>query len=277
MSTIQNQVTMNRLGLFLISLSFIACQSENKSAGGSSTTGQTSSTDQLSFTYDSVKVYSKLVSDNNDSKDTTKAVISYPIFTDEKINTFIEQKVINAANEGEHYNTYNDFTMAFIKNYDDFSKENKEYGQTWFMDGKVRVSEQRPQYLSLLYTFINYEGGAHPNSNSTYLNYNPVSHQEIVLDSLIKPGTMSQLTAAAEKIFRKNEKISVTASLKDNYFFENNKFSLNQNFTITKNGLKFLYNPYEIKAYVYGTTELVIPFAELKDIARPNSLLTPVY
>ncbi|WP_449436931.1 RsiV family protein [Pedobacter steynii] len=36
----------------------------------------------------------------------------------------------------------------------------------------------------------------------------------------------------------------------------------------------FLYNPYEIKAYVYGTTELVIPFSELKEIAKPNSLLS---
>ncbi|MNL65691.1 hypothetical protein D3C87_1900590 [compost metagenome] len=86
---------------------------------------------------------------------------------------------------------------------------------------------------------------------------------------------MSKLTAVAEKIFRKNEKLSPTESLKDKYFFENDTFSLNQNFTITEKGLKFLYNPYEIKAYVYGTTELLIPFAELKDIAKPNSLLNP--
>jgi hypothetical protein len=267
---------MKRLYILLIAACFTACQSEKKSDNSTDSAAVTTAADQLSFKYDSVKVYSKNpVSASDNVTDTSKAVISYPVFADQKINQFIEQKVMNSANEGEHYTSYKAFADAFIKNFDDFSKENKAYGQTWFMNGKVEVAAQQQQYLSLLYTYVNYEGGAHPNSAFTYLNYNPVSHQEILLDSLIKPGTMPQLTAVAEKIFRKNEKLSVTASLKDAYFFENDKFSLNQNFSITKEGLKFLYNPYEIKAYAFGTTELLIPFTELKDIARPNSLLNP--
>jgi hypothetical protein len=267
---------MKRLAIFLISLSFIACRNEKKAANTTVAANQADHT-ELSFKYDSVKVYSKnMVPGNGNIKDTSKAVISYPVFADEKINQFIAQKVLNAANEGEHYATYQDFTNAFIKNFDDFIKENKDYGQTWFMDGKVEVAAQKPRYLSLLFTFVNYEGGAHPNSSFIYLNYDPVNHKEIILDSLIKPGAMPELTAVAEKIFRKNEKLSPAASLKDNYFFENDDFSLTQNFSITKDGLKFLYNPYEIKAYAYGVTELVIPFADLKDIAKPNSLLNPV-
>ncbi|SDJ80776.1 Protein of unknown function [Pedobacter sp. ok626] len=265
---------MKKLALLFLSLSFIACQNEKKTINSSDPieTDQTS----LSFTYDSVKVSSNvLVKGNENTTDTSKAVISYPVFTDQKINEFIEQKVMNLADEGEHFATYKDFTNAFIKNFDTFSKENKDYGQTWFMDAKVKVEEQNPQYLSFLLTYVNYEGGAHPNSSFTYLNYDPKSHTEIVLDSLINPGSMPELTTIAEKIFRKNEKLSPTASLKDNYFFENDKFSLNKNFSINKKGLKFLYNPYEIKAYAYGITELVIPFADLKDIAKPNSLLNP--
>lgn len=267
---------MKNLYIVLVAaVGFTACQSEQK-AGSSTDTTVTETADQLSFKYDSVKVYSKhLLAGTDNAKDTTKAVISYPVFADQKINQFIEQKVMNSANEGEHYNSYQDFSNAFVKNFDDFSKENAAYAQTWFMNGKVEVIAQQPDYLSLLYTYINYEGGAHPNSIFTYLNYNPVNHQEILLDSLIRPGSMPALTAIAEKIFRKNEKISATASLKDGYFFENDKFSLNQNFTITKEGLKFLYNPYEIKAYAFGTTELLVPFTALKEIARPNSLLNP--
>jgi len=265
---------MKKLALFLISISFIACQNEKKSVSTSDTTNKVNHTD-LSFKYDSVKVYSKHTIKSEDVTDTTKAVISYPIFPDQKVNQFIEQKMMSFANEGEHYNTYQDFTNAFIKNFDDFNKENKDYGQTWFMDGKIEVIAQKPQYLSALITYVNYEGGAHPNSNFTYLNYDPANHKEITLDALFSPEAMPKLTMIAEKIFRKNEKLSATESLKDSYFFENDKFSLNQNFTITKEGLKFLYNPYEIKAYAFGTTELLIPFAELKDIAKPNSLLNP--
>lgn len=264
---------MKKLALFLIPICFIACQHEKKSVSTSDTT-RVNHTD-LSFKYDSVKVYSKYTVTSENITDTTKAVILYPVFSDEKINQFIEQKMMSFANEGEHYNTYQDFTTAFIKNFDDFNKENKSYGQTWFMDGKIEVLAHQPQYLSALITYVNYEGGAHPNSNFTYLNYDPANHREITLDALINPDAMSRLTEVAEKIFRQNEKLSPTESLKDSYFFENDKFSLNQNFTITKEGLKFLYNPYEIKAYAFGTTELLIPFAELKDIAKPNSLLNP--
>lgn len=263
---------MNKLALLLIPIIFIACQNEKKSDSTSDSTRQVKYAD-LSFKYDSVKVYSKYTITSEQVTDTAKAVISYPIFSDHKINQFIEQKMMGFANEGEHYNTYHDFANSFIKNFDDFKKENKEYAQTWFMDGKIEVIAQQPKYLSVLITYVNYEGGAHPNSNFTYLNYDPVAHKEIILDTLINPGAMPKLIAIAESIFRKNEKLSPTESLKDTYFFENDKFGLNQNFTITKDGLKFLYNPYQIKAYAFGTTELLIPFAELKDIARPNSLL----
>lgn len=256
----------------MISVSLMACQNERKSVNTADTTSLVKHTD-LSVKYDSVVVYSKNIITNENTKDTTKAVLSYPVFADQKINQFIEQKMMGFANEGENYKTYQEFSNAFIKNYEDFTKENKEYGQVWFMDGKIEVVAQQPNYLSTLITFVNYEGGAHPNSVSIYLNYDPSNHKEITLDELIKPGSMPQLTAVAEAIFRKNEQLSPTESLKDKYFFENDTFSLNQNFTITKEGLKFLYNPYEIKAYVYGTTALLIPFAALKDIARPNSLL----
>lgn len=266
---------MKQLYILLLAAGFAACNSEQKIAGHADSATIDGPVTKLTFTYDSVKVYSKHpVPAGENTSDTSKAVISYPVFSDEKINQFIAQKVMASAGEGEHYTSYAEFTNAFIKNFDDFSKENKAYAQTWFMSGKVEVKEQQPGYLSFLYTYVNYEGGAHPNSVFSYLNYNPLRHREIVLDSLIIPGSMPKLTAIAERIFRKNEKIAPNASLKDNYFFENDKFSLNQNFSITKTGLKFLYNPYEIKAYAFGITELLIPFRELKEIARPNSLLT---
>lgn len=263
--------TMKHLIIFLILLSVIACRNENRTVKAGQTEYQSPA-----FKYDSIIVFSKNVSFESESvKDTSTAKISYPIFADEKINQFIQQKVLNAADETEQYSSYPDFANAFVKNYDDFIKENKGYAQTWFLDGRVEVKKQKPGYLSLLFSFVNYEGGAHPNSSYIYLNYDPESSREIILDSLIIAGTKPKLTAVAEKIFRKNEKLTATASLKDSYFFENNTFTLNNNFTITDEGLKFLYNPYEIKAYAFGVTELVIPFSDLKDIAKPKSLLNP--
>ncbi len=43
--------------------------------------------------------------------------------------------------------------------------------------------------------------------------------------------------------------------------------------TVTKEGLKFLYNPYEIKPYAAGNTALIVPFSTIKDILKPSSIL----
>ncbi|WP_316789454.1 DUF3298 and DUF4163 domain-containing protein [Pedobacter frigoris] len=272
---------MKQLQLFAIALGLIsiqtACQSEKKNTVN---TGLTDSSmvappNSGAFKYDSVKVYSAPpVSPDKKVTDTSKAVISYPVFENESVNNFVLQKIIGTADEGKKYSSYKAYADDFIKGFDDFRKSEKDYPQTWFLDINTKVIRQSADYLGLQITYVNYSGGAHPNSVYTYLNYDTKTAKEILLDSLILPGSMDKLTSIAEQIFRKNEKLSATASLKDGYFFENDKFKLNNNFTITDEGLKFLYNPYEIKAYVYGTTELLIPFSELKAIAKPNSLIS---
>lgn len=267
---------MKRTGIFVLLISFMACQSEKKTTGAADSIAMAGATDTLTYSYDSVKVYSKSpLSKDKNITDTSKATISYPVFADKNINDFILKKVLLTADSGKNYSSYQAYASDFIKGFDDFQKTEKDSPQTWFLEIKNEVTAQKTSYLSIRSRFVSYMGGAHPNTVFSYLNYNTLSKQEILLDSLLLPGAMPKLTAVAEEIFRKNEKLSPTASLKDGYFFENNTFSLNHNFTITEEGLKFLYNPYEIKAYVYGTTELLIPFSALKGIAKPNSLLSP--
>ena len=84
---------MKKLALFLISISFLACQNEKKSVHTADTTNIERPAD-LSFTYDSVKVYSKNVVASENVTDTSKAVISYPVFSDQKINQFIERRAV---------------------------------------------------------------------------------------------------------------------------------------------------------------------------------------
>ncbi|WP_232282996.1 DUF3298 and DUF4163 domain-containing protein [Pedobacter sp. BAL39] len=269
---------MKKLAILLISLSFAACQSEKKTNDTTDTTTHEGNANALSFSYDTISVDSKkLVPGESGIADTTTAVLVYPIFKDTQINAFVQEKVLQASVNSPDQakpKSYQEVVSTFINDFDKFAKENKEYAQTWMLNDRTEVITKNPNYLSLLHFTESFAGGAHPNSMAVYWNYNPTTHQEILLDSLIKPGTMPQLVALAEQIFRKNEKLSPTASLKDVYFFENDRFHLNGNFTITKDGLKFLYNPYEIKAYAFGTTELLIPFAELNTIARQDNLLS---
>lgn len=262
---------------FGFSVALAACQTEKKTTEDVDTTVTSTALvqDTLDFKYDAVKVYSiPPLSANKKATDTSKAIITYPVFKETSVNNFVQQKIMQTADEGKQYASYQAYAEDFIKGFDDFRKTEQDYPQTWWLDINTEVLRQTSQYIALQTTYVNYSGGAHPNSVFTYLNYDKAKSQEITLDSLILPGSRPKLTAIAEKIFRKNEKLSATVSLREGYFFENDKFALNNNFTITEKGLQFLYNPYEIKAYVYGTTELLIPFSELKGIAKPNSLIS---
>jgi hypothetical protein len=105
-----------------------------------------------------------------------------------------------------------------------------------------------------------------------FLNYDKLTHRLISLESQFKANKQGQLREIAERIFRKNEHLSPTDKL-DGYFFENNKFGLPVSFTITDKGLMFFYEYYEIKPFAAGTTQLVIPFTELKGLVLPGSIL----
>ncbi|WP_316753404.1 DUF3298 and DUF4163 domain-containing protein [Pedobacter gandavensis] len=272
---------MKKLAVLMLALSFAACQSEKKASDQGDTTAlsnlEVNATNGLSFKYDSLKVFSKPnPAAKEKTTDTTYVRLVYPVFQDQKLNQWIEQKTIAAVadTDDKKVETYQQVADNFLKDYESLATT-AGTSATWFLDAETKVLTDQPDYLGLEHSLVNYAGGAHPNSAMIYWNLNPKTLQEITLESLINEGSMPQLVTIAEKIFRKNEKLSPTASLKDSYFFENDKFNLNRNFTITKEGLKFLYNPYEIKAYAYGSTELIIPFSDLKTIARPNTLLSP--
>jgi len=265
---------MKKLGLFIIILClFIACRNEKPKE---QTNAQPNKVDTLSYTYDSVKVYSKYVIKNDQGTDTAKAIVKYPIFKNQALNTYINRQVLNYFSEEDQSasSSYQYITKNFIKGYESFYAENKNTPQWWFLLIDINVIRQSKDYIALKYIHSDYVGGAHGNTNISYLNYNPRTNQPITLDSLIDIDQKSKLLAIAEKQFRMNEKLTATEPLGDKYFFEKGIFALANSYYVSEKGLVFLYNPYEIKAYAAGITELIIPFSALKAIAMPNSILT---
>ena len=259
----------NLLACFFLLLVISACNSEKHK------TEENRVTDTLSYAYDSIKVYSKyLPQANQNIIDTAKASISFPIFKSDTLNQFIKRKVFDFFAEEEPATSYQDIANSFIKGYDSFVSENPGTQQAWFLIIKINVLKQASNYLSLKYIHSDYAGGAHGNTNISFLNYNTKANTVLTLDSLIKKDQMQALVRIAEDIFRKNEKISPTEPLEEKYFFDKGKFSLAQSFHVSDKGLVFLYNPYEIKPYSEGYTELIVPFSALKNIAKPNTILT---
>ena len=109
--------------------------------------------------------------------------------------------------------------------------------------------------FSIDYTEYAFTGGAHPNTFVSFKNFNLNSGEEITFDELFSLEKQRDLTKIA------------------GFWFENNEFSLNDNFLITEKGLVFYYNNYEITAYAFGPTELEIPYTKIKMLIDESSIL----
>lgn len=205
-------------------------------------------------------------------KDTCGAYVkaTYPEFKSKDLNDYIDGILTNQSKKEISLEVAAD---SFLNDYLKFKKEYPESsaGNEWIQS--IKVSNQQSDLLGITHENYLFTGGAHGLETIIYYNYLVKEKQTVKIKDIIKEGGYAKLETVAEEIFRKNEKLSPTESLAGNYFFEGDKFSLNDNFLITTEGLLFTYNPYEIKAYAFGSTNLLIPYDRISDIVNPNSIL----
>ncbi|MFC5284769.1 RsiV family protein [Pedobacter alpinus] len=260
--------------ILLFSISFTACQNTNKNTDK----GSANSTQNNDSLFYEIIDFEKVPADLKDKPDSLKIAYvkaSYPKFNDNEIslNLWIKKRLASQPMAEKPSLNLETAAINFLKEFEDYRKEFPESAAGYAWDQDFTVFKQDSQQINFIYTTYAYTAGAHGLATILYLNWDKKLQQEIKLDDLLIADYNNKLTAIAEKIFRKDEGLTETEPL-ERYFFENQKFALNQNFLITNEGLKFLYNPYEIKSYAEGTTELLIPYSAIKDLIKPNSIIS---
>ncbi|RWY50371.1 DUF3298 and DUF4163 domain-containing protein [Mucilaginibacter gilvus] len=208
----------------------------------------------------------------------TVAKIAYPVFkAQEALNDSLKRGLlnINFSDNISHDTSLKMMTDRYFEEYADFKKYNKTEDRFFTIDTYAKVVNQDSSLLALEYGGYVYEGGAHGADFTEFINWNPNTKRGIYLKDILLPGAYPKLTKIAEEIFRKNEKLKDTSSLARDYFFRDNKFWLNENYLFTPVGIRFVYNEYEIKPYAAGQTELLIPWAQIKTLIRPNAVVAP--
>jgi hypothetical protein len=113
-----------------------------------------------------------------------------------------------------------------------------------------------------------YMGGAHGLNNRTFLNYNLKDGSLILEDDLFNENFEPVLTELMKRLMMADLEIS-EEELEETYWVEN--IVPNGNFYISYEAINYVFNPYEIAPYVFGHTEISIPFEEIKEILKPNS------
>jgi hypothetical protein len=192
----------------------------------------------------------------------------------EKINSRINNELLKPISNEESNETFEDMMLGFLDEYKKFKKEFPKSEQHWKLE-RIASELFKGKNIYCIEVFeYSYLGGAHPNSYRKFINFDLSNGDELKLTDLLNDGFYQQLNIVGEEIFRQTNEIEPSKDLTEaGYWFDNNKFSVNNNFTIDEYGLTFYFNNYEITAYAFGPTELFIPYDRISDLIKPDGLL----
>jgi len=244
--------------------------------------------DTLTYKYDTIK---ERASDCGTKPDSgcTIAKITYPFFDKRptindsviyKLDLFLEPAKSSPL---LNYLIFSDFksdtnlkqiASQFMSIYKKDKLKGNLDNSIYNMDLHSKIIRQDSSILTLEFDEYIFLGGAHGISSTYFINWNTKTNKPIYLADILSNGYQTKLTAIADSIFRKSENLSDSTSLKTNYFFKNGVFSLNNNYLITPLGIRFLYNEYEIKPYAAGQTNLLIPYAKIKLLLLPHTVVS---
>lgn len=159
---------------------------------------------------------------------------------------------------------------SFFADYKEYLSFSTEHTLPWSIDIKGEVRYQDEQVLNIAIQSYQFTGGAHPNGNTRFLNYdletgNLLGWADILADSL-------DFIRLAEPIFRNVRDIGPEVDLEETGFFWGDSFRPPNNFSFEKEGLRLFYNTYEIAPYALGVTEFVLPYTDLQDVVKSKYL-----
>lgn len=148
-------------------------------------------------------------------------------------------------------------------------KNEPQYANGWFTEVDIKP-EVVNDYLVLKSTVSSFLGGAHPNSYLKLDVYSLNTYNKIDWTEMVTDTTGFKSLAEAKFIQAKGLKAGCDYAA-EGYWFTDNKFELPDNFAVTKDGLYFYYNTYEIASHANGPTELLVTFKEAEKYLSPEA------
>ncbi len=235
------------LTCFLIFLVLIGCQKkEDKLTFEPLTLGETLCADcpQISITIPRAVERTRTASTINTALQ--EEIISLLLFDDD----------LKVANLDEALTS---FQNGYSELKDLYSKETTPWEAK--IDGAVVYEDKKVLTLELnSYIFT---GGAHGYSAKRFLNFDKKRGVELENWQLFQ--NRKDFQKFAETKFREQEAIPQEASINHTgLMFEKDSFYLPENIGFTNEGVKLLYNPYEVASYADGPIVLTLPFKEVK-------------
>jgi Protein of unknown function (DUF3298)/Deacetylase PdaC len=129
------------------------------------------------------------------------------------------------------------------------------------------VAFANTDFISVSFGSSRYSGGAHPNSSSLSLNFDLNNGRELSISDLFLENS-NYLRVISDFAITDLEK---QLESPDDEWIRRGAGPDLENFkswTLSKDGLNLTFDQYQVAAYVYGPQEVLIPFANLRNVLR---------
>ncbi len=209
--------------------------------------------------YDCALSIQTIVSDNKKREEKINRAIQYTIFGSEGNNIDAAIDTLLAAIRSD----YNDMRPEYI-NEKHINESAEWFNFTYNLKTKVDYGYDG----TIIYEIRCYSrnGGSKPSEICTYLNFDPLSGDEIHLTDIFKEGyeeyLCNRLTDALADIIGANSRQEIKAKGYLNF----NDIYPTENFQLGRDSIHFFYNPYDIAPPEQGTTIIGFAYEELSDI-----------
>jgi len=192
----------------------------------------------------------------------------------ETINTSLEEELISllAFDDEMEVTSLSEALKSFKSGYLELQQLYDDEPTGWEAKIASSISYEDANFITIILDSYLFTGGAHGYTSKRFLNFDKKKGIELENSELFK--NIEDFRAFAEAMFREKESIPEGKPINHTGFmFEQDSFYLPENMGFTKEGLKLLYNPYEVASYADGTIELVLPHTEIKKylVTKPKS------
>ena len=206
--------------------------------------------------------------------------VGYPITGDKHLDNWVKKQM------GGKLPTQKSVQTALIgdKDVKETNKENQQHRKAGeypcaldYID-TLELEGYTPNYVVFGKEDWEYTCGAHGYGvhTLTVLKRGIANPKPLKLDDILLPGQKAKLTHLIKEAYvkylvesRDDDEKSARKYIVE---YNGNDFSATENWRFDKNGLTFLYQSYEIGAYVLGRPEFTIPVKDLQGIVKPEIL-----
>lgn len=164
---------------------------------------------------------------------------------------------------------------AYKKQLADFTDEDiKNMPEAMSLESQIgyEVVSANNDFLSLIFSDYEFLGGAHGMTNYTTLNYDLKNNREIALADVFQPNVNYLKTISEYSIADFKKRIG---DLSDDEWISKGAAADAENFSnwnLTKKGLMFTFESYQVASYAAGPQTVIFPYEKLKDILRKDGI-----